>query len=958
MFLDLTEYADALDDSPFEEIPVDLDTFIGKDYLGEHFILSPIQRNLVECMSQIFTLEDCTRIYGHTNGIEHYRKYTKKEVIMMLGKGPHPKNQRFYAVDKGYVDTYALGRDPWIADSRHEPQPAFPFFSVGPSAIYRLTTKHGYSFECAKEHNTPVWRSSRHGKTYSLKKNPELVEVTDINVGDFVELKAGWTESTSSYACTADEARLIGYMIGDGSFIVDNNNPIFTNATPEVQDDFVRIIMSLGGKISHGKSGKGCWNARVSGINDWFVRHGLVRNMGEQKPWNYDWMRMSHDNMLELVRGVIATDGWFSFTNPGKKIGTGTTKLPTTMIGIEMTSEECVRGLHLMLLHLGIISKFKLHRPERHDGKHKANYRVATTDSSYTKMLIEMLGHIPGKQNQVDRILNMEVKGVAPLSRFDRVASVEYLREDEDTVCTTVAVEGVVNAGGIITSNSGKDFTSTVGCAYLVYKLLCLKDPAQYFGKVSGDAIDIINIAINAEQAKNVFFKGFVNRIKKAPWFKGKYSEKTASVEFPKGITLYSGHSERESHEGLNLVLAILDEISGFAQTSNSGNTNAKTSDAIYSAFRGAVDSRFPDYGKVVLLSFPRYEGDFISEHYDRMIKEKTTALRKHRFIIDPELAPTEDNVFEITWEEDTILQYTIPNKIYAVKAPSWEVNPGRSIEDYKDAFILNPNDAYQRFACKPTAFSDGLFRDPDALRDRMMIRNPVDELRRLDLSWVPKENTTYFLHADLAQKQDRAAVAMAHVEGWVNVGKIMDYEQIQPVVVVDFVVWWDPQQNMPIDLKDVSEWIINLKRRGINIGRVTTDQWNSVDFQKQLNSIGIKSDTLSVARREYDDLVLTVYDKRVILPSVEILLKELLQLKIINDRKVDHPRSGSKDLADAVAGAVHNAIAWTPRGNVGDIEIRDMSNRIAESRMEDLQEAKPEIPAELEQWLERMRAI
>ena len=53
---------------------------------------------------------------------------------------------------------------------------------------------------------------------------------------------------------------------------------------------------------------------------------------------------------------------------------------------------------------------------------------------------------------------------------------------------------------------SGKDFTSTVACAYIVYKLLCLKDPAKYFGKPSGDAIDLINVAINAQQAKNVFF--------------------------------------------------------------------------------------------------------------------------------------------------------------------------------------------------------------------------------------------------------------------------------------------------------------------------------------------------------------------------------------------------------------------------------------------------------------------
>lgn len=440
---------------------------------------------------------------------------------------------------------------------------------------------------------------------------------------------------------------------------------------------------------------------------------------------------------------------------------------------------------------------------------------------------------------------------------------------------------------------SSKDFCSTVGCAYLIYKLLCLKDPAHYFGKVSGDAIDIINIAINAEQAKNVFFKGFCNRLKKAPWFQGKYIEKTNVIEFKKSITLYSGHSERESHEGLNLILAILDEISGFAQTNQSGNMNAKTGEAIYNAFRGAVDSRFPDYGKVVLLSFPRYEGDFISTHYDRMIKTKETVTRRHTYVIDDEKPETADNVFEIEWDEDFITEYVIPNKILAVKAPSWEVNPSRSIEDYKESFLLNPNDAYQRFACKPHAIEDGLFRDSDALKERMLFRNPVDERHRIDVSWRPKDDTIYYIHADLAQKMDRAAVAVAHVEKWVNLGKIMDQEQIAPIVVVDFVTWWEPQRNMPIDLGDVAEWIINLKRRGIRIGRATTDRWNSVDFQKQLNSIGIKSETLSVARREYDDLVLTVYDKRVILPYIELLLKELLQLKIINDKKVDHPSSG-----------------------------------------------------------------
>ena len=209
---------------------------------------------------------------------------------------------------------------------------------------------------------------------------------------------------------------------------------------------------------------------------------------------------------------------------------------------------------------------------------------------------------------------------------------------------------------------SGKDFTSTVACSYIVYKLLCLKDPAKYFGKPSGDAIDLINVAINAQQAKNVFFKGFKSKIERSPWFVGKYYAKADSVEFDKSITVYSGHSERESHEGLNLLLAVLDEISGFASEVNTGNEQGKTADNIYKAFRGSVDSRFPDLGKVVLLSFPRFPGDFISEKYDDVIAEKEVIERTHKFTINP-LLPEDspDNTFEISWDEDQIISYKYP---------------------------------------------------------------------------------------------------------------------------------------------------------------------------------------------------------------------------------------------------------------------------------------------------------
>jgi hypothetical protein len=475
---------------------------------------------------------------------------------------------------------------------------------------------------------------------------------------------------------------------------------------------------------------------------------------------------------------------------------------------------------------------------------------------------------------------------------------------------------------------SGKDFTSTVAVAYIVYKLLCLKDPARYYGKPSGDAIDIINVAINAQQAKNVFFKGFKTKIEKSPWFAGKFYAKADSIEFDKTITVYSGHSERESHEGLNLLVAVLDEISGFAQEVGTGNDQGKTADNIYKAFRGTVDSRFPDLGKVVLLSFPRYPGDFISKRYDDVILEKEVLERSHKFIMNPDIPEDQEgNSLEIKWDEEHILSYKIPG-VFALKRPTWEVNPTRSIEDFKVAFYTDLGDAMMRFLCTPTYSSDAFFKQREKVQNAMTIRNPLDTIRRFDETFKPDPNKKYFVHADLAQKHDKCAVAIAHVDKWVNIQVIKDYQQVAPVVVVDAVAYWEPRIEGPVDLSEVKQWIQNLRRVGFDIGMVSFDRWQSFDIQNELKAVGMRTETVSVGKKHYEDMAMLIYEERLAMPMIDLLYEELTELKIMNNNKVDHPRKKSKDLADAVCGAIYGAISHTPRNMNEEIEIHTFKDR------------------------------
>ena len=510
---------------------------------------------------------------------------------------------------------------------------------------------------------------------------------------------------------------------------------------------------------------------------------------------------------------------------------------------------------------------------------------------------------------------------------------------------------------------SGKDYCSTISVSYIVYLLLCLKDPATYYGKPPGDTIDIINIAVNAQQANNVFFKGLKTRIERSPWFIGKYDPKASEIRFNKNVNVYSGHSEREAFEGYNVIAVILDEISGFATENTTGHDQAKTADAIYDMYRGSVVSRFPDYGKVILLSFPRFKNDPIQKFYDSVVAEKETIIRSKTMKMDDNLPDgTEGNEITVEWEEDHIISYTIP-KTYALKRPTWEINPTKTIENFKVEFYKNMPDALSRFACMPPEAVDAFFKSREKIEKAFSnTALAVDGFGRLEPWFAPDPDKEYFLHVDLAQKHDHCAVAMSHVNKWVNVKVTDNYSQPAPIVEVDAVRYWTPTADKSVDFTEVKDYILSLRSAGFNIRICTFDRWNSHDMMQQLKAYGINTETLSVAKKHYDDMAMVVLEERLAGPHIPLLIDELLQLKIMRDR-VDHPRKGSKDLADAVCGSIYNAISRTKQDNNKEIDIHTY-DPLRWDREDDAETIKmnvikaPKMPKHLEEVLDGMEIV
>ncbi len=78
--LDWSEYIGALDEDEFEELPVDVETFVySKDYLGFPQ-LSDNQLEIVKIGSQIYKEHTLIRLFGEVEGRRKWRQ-NKKELL-------------------------------------------------------------------------------------------------------------------------------------------------------------------------------------------------------------------------------------------------------------------------------------------------------------------------------------------------------------------------------------------------------------------------------------------------------------------------------------------------------------------------------------------------------------------------------------------------------------------------------------------------------------------------------------------------------------------------------------------------------------------------------------------------------------------------------------------------------------------------------------------------------------
>jgi hypothetical protein len=476
---------------------------------------------------------------------------------------------------------------------------------------------------------------------------------------------------------------------------------------------------------------------------------------------------------------------------------------------------------------------------------------------------------------------------------------------------------------------SGKDHICRVASMRIAYLLMCLHSPQIYYGMPEQDTIHLLNVASSSGQAQQAFFMPIVRAVKKG-WFADKCQPKQNVVSYQKNIESVSGHSDAETQEGLNLLLAIADEIDAFKSKKEmvvrkgaSAREPTKSAEGILNMMRTSSSTRFPEVFKNVRISYPRYLGSTIQQLTDaaRADFEERGKLSRH-YVSGP--------------------------------MSTWEVNPrvkGREAfaEDYREDPIM----ARAKYECRPARAVNPYFRNVQAVDASfvMVEQMPLSVSYAMEKSdrtdrrvWVPTyqfsdalfpvRGAIYTMHADLAVAGDRAGIAMAHVVDYNEYETITEDEdgapytlrETRPKVKVDFVVSYTADQSVEppreIQIRWARQLCFELIRRGFNIRLFSFDSFQSTDSMQILEARGIDTEKISTDLSEdpWRNLRDLMYEGRIEIPRLSVsgltskavpflLREELLGLSRLPNGRVDHPADLSKDEADALACAAMTAV-------------------------------------------------
>ncbi len=491
----------------------------------------------------------------------------------------------------------------------------------------------------------------------------------------------------------------------------------------------------------------------------------------------------------------------------------------------------------------------------------------------------------------------------------------------------------------------GKSEIAVLVASYLLYRVLCLKDPIGFFRLKPTEKIVFAFMNIKLALAEEIGISKFQNTLQSSPWFlsHGELEGRAKKVWVPKK---YNGQevidikigSQADDLIGLPIYFAFFDEIS-FIRNQDIDKQKAKANDMIDTAI-GGMKTRFVYQGKnptlLLLASSKRSEKSFLEEH----MKKKLKSEKQNVYISDGPVWETKPEgtytkpPFYVALGNKFLQSLVIPDN----EDPHSYINKGYKIIKVPGDFKVDFIDDIDRALCDFAGISSNeisKYISGAAWRDTQNsnIRNPFesdileignasdDDRQYSDyfhIEYVDKNlmNRPLYIHMDMSVSGDMTGIAGVWIKSkYVHSGERKNSDELN--FRLAFSVSIRAPKGYQISFDKNRKFIYWLKSKGFNIKGVSTDTFQSVDTGQSLTAKGYKYKVISVDRVDpqshiclpYQYFRSCIYEKRIETYESETLTSEIIDLeRNFNTGKIDHPDGGRKDVADAVCGATFNA--------------------------------------------------
>jgi hypothetical protein len=530
-------------------------------------------------------------------------------------------------------------------------------------------------------------------------------------------------------------------------------------------------------------------------------------------------------------------------------------------------------------------------------------------------------------------------------------------------LCEGDYIESVLT-GGIGTA---KTTVALYALMYGLYELLNMADPHKELFLDSASEISMVFQSITGGTAKSIDYQRFRNMIERSPYF-AKYHPHDKDLEsvlqFERNIIVKPVHSLSTAAIGENVIGGMIDEVN-FMQIieKSSRATDQGVYDQASENYRAIArrrESRFMVKGNLpgmlCLVSSKRYPGQFTDK------KQEEAKTNPKIYVYDKrvwDVKPPE--TFTGQWFDLFVGDLTRKPKFLTPEEAESVPEDDRHLVDkipleYKTQFEDDIYAALRDIAGVSTAALHPFIANLQAINDSfgkvtsLLSREDCDFVET-SVTFNPKKfiNTQFprFVHVDLALTGDSAGIACGYVPQFKKMERAEGVIEAMPYVVYDFVLEVKPPRNDEINYEKIRTLISVLRKNGLPIKWVTFDSYQSTDSKQLLRQLGFVTGDASMDKTTipYDVFKTAILDGRLLAPRHEKAQSEIRALERDQKKnKIDHPSTGSKDCADAMAGVAYGITrrteVWVQHGfTPGQIPASIRS--LAKKQMQQEEEAK-----------------